>query len=39
VLVLEHGRLVQDGPHAELIEHDGPYAHMYEAWVASTTTF
>lgn len=38
VLVLEHGRLVQDGPHAELVEAPGPYARMYEAWVAATTS-
>jgi ATP-binding cassette subfamily B protein len=38
VMVLEHGRLVQDGPHSELVEIDGPYARMYEAWVASTST-
>ncbi|MBI5088371.1 MAG: ABC transporter ATP-binding protein, partial [Actinobacteria bacterium] len=38
VLVLEHGRLVQDGPHSELVQQDGPYARMYEAWVASTST-
>ena len=38
VLVLEHGRLVQDGPHSELVEVAGPYARMYEAWVAATTT-
>lgn len=37
VLVLEHGRLVQDGPHAALVAVDGPYARMYEAWVAATT--
>jgi ATP-binding cassette, subfamily B, bacterial len=38
VLVLEHGRLVQDGSHAELVTTDGPYARMYEAWVAATTS-
>jgi len=38
VLVLEHGRLVQDGPHAELVITPGPYARMYEAWVAATTS-
>lgn len=37
VLVLEHGRLVQDGPHEQLLEQDGPYARMYESWVAATT--
>ncbi len=38
VLVLDHGRLVQDGPHLELLEQPGPYARMYEAWVAATAT-
>ncbi|MGD9995882.1 MAG: ABC transporter ATP-binding protein [Ilumatobacteraceae bacterium] len=37
VLVLEHGRLVQDGSHADLVQRDGPYARMYEAWVAATS--
>ena len=38
VLVLEHGRLVQDGSHNDLVAVDGPYARMYEAWVSSTST-
>lgn len=38
VLVLDHGRLVQDGPHDELVTADGPYARMYESWVAATTS-
>ena len=38
ILVLDHGRLVQDGPHQQLVDVDGPYARMYEAWVASTST-
>ncbi len=37
VLVLDHGRLVQDGSHSELVLQDGAYARMYEAWVASTS--
>ena len=37
VLVLHHGRLVDDGPHHELVQRGGVYARMYEAWVASTT--
>ncbi len=37
VLVLHHGRLVDDGPHSELVQRGGVYARMYEAWVASTT--
>ncbi len=38
VLVLEHGRLVEDGPHADLATRDGAYARMYLAWVAATST-
>jgi ATP-binding cassette, subfamily B, bacterial len=37
VLVLEHGKLVQDGAHADLVATPGPYARMYDAWVAATT--
>ena len=37
VLVLDHGRLVQDGSHNDLLQLDGAYARMYEAWVASTS--
>lgn len=36
VLVLEHGRIVEDGPPAELIERgDGKYAALHSAWVES----
>jgi ATP-binding cassette, subfamily B, bacterial len=35
VLVLEHGRIVEDGPPAELITHDGRYAALHQAWVDS----
>ncbi len=37
VLVLEHGRLVQDGRHSELVQVDGAYSRMYQAWVAATS--
>ena len=37
VLVLEHGRLVEDGHHDELITNDGPYRRLYDAWVSSTS--
>ena len=37
VLVLQHGRLVEDGAHADLISAGGAYAAMYDAWVASTS--
>ena len=37
VLVLEHGRLVEDGHHDELITNDGPYRRLYDAWVSATS--
>ncbi|MEO8267038.1 MAG: ABC transporter ATP-binding protein [Ilumatobacteraceae bacterium] len=38
VLVLEHGRLVEDGSHAELLGAGGAYSRMYEAWIAATAS-
>jgi len=38
VLVLDHGRLVEDGPHSVLVDAGGVYARMYQSWVASTST-
>ncbi|MDT5107027.1 MAG: ATP-binding cassette, subfamily bacterial [Mycobacterium sp.] len=35
VLVLEHGRIVEDGPPDELITGDGRYAALHQAWVDS----
>ena len=35
VLVLEHGRIVEDGPPAELLTRGGRYAALHEAWEAS----
>ncbi len=37
VLVLEHGRLVEDGTHSDLILLEGAYSRMFEAWVAATS--
>jgi putative ABC transport system ATP-binding protein len=37
VLVLERGRLVEDGPHTELLTRNGVYSRMYESWIAATT--
>ena len=37
VLVLQRGRLVEDGAHADLVNAGGAYAAMYDAWVASTS--
>jgi ATP-binding cassette subfamily B protein len=38
VLVLDDGRLVEDGPHADLVQAGGTYARLYDAWVAATTS-
>ncbi|MEY2444981.1 MAG: ATP-binding cassette, subfamily bacterial [Ilumatobacteraceae bacterium] len=38
VMVLEHGRLVEDGPHSELVAAGGPYSRMFEAWMSSTAS-
>ncbi|MEO5899745.1 MAG: ABC transporter ATP-binding protein, partial [Ilumatobacteraceae bacterium] len=38
VLVLEHGRLVEDGHHSDLIHHGGVYSRMFDAWVAATSS-
>jgi ABC-type multidrug transport system fused ATPase/permease subunit len=35
VLVLDHGRIVEDGPPGELIREDGRYAALHRAWVES----
>jgi ATP-binding cassette subfamily B protein len=32
VLVMEHGRVVEDGPPAELIEGTGRFAALHRAW-------
>ncbi|MGA7271324.1 MAG: ABC transporter ATP-binding protein [Acidimicrobiia bacterium] len=36
VLVFDHGRLVQDGTHGELVGEDGVYGHLYESWRRGT---
>ncbi|HEV7657304.1 MAG TPA: ABC transporter ATP-binding protein [Mycobacteriales bacterium] len=33
VLVVDAGRVVQRGPHADLVGQDGPYARLYESWI------
>jgi ATP-binding cassette subfamily B protein len=38
VLVLEHGRLIEDGHHDELVEAGGRYADLFAAWVSSTAS-
>jgi ATP-binding cassette subfamily B protein len=37
VIVLEHGRIVEDGHHDELIVQNGPYRRLYDAWISATT--
>jgi len=37
VLVLDHGRLVEDGTHTELVQLGGTYARMFDAWVTATS--
>ncbi|MDG4865667.1 hypothetical protein P8605_46715, partial [Streptomyces sp. T-3] len=32
VVVLEHGRVVESGPHEELKDAGGPYAALWAAW-------
>ncbi|PPF34912.1 ABC transporter ATP-binding protein [Pseudoclavibacter sp. AY1H1] len=32
VLVMEHGRIVEDGTHDELLDSEGPYRELWAAW-------
>ncbi|MGZ4796504.1 MAG: ABC transporter ATP-binding protein [Acidimicrobiia bacterium] len=36
VLVFDDGRIVEHGPHAELVAGDGVYASLYSSWVGAT---
>lgn len=38
VLVLDHGVLVEDGHHHDLVQAGGTYARLYDAWLAATST-
>lgn len=37
VVLLESGRIVEDGSHSELLHAGGKYAALYEAWLNSTS--
>ena len=37
VIVLEAGRVVEDGSHADLVAADGLYSAMYAAWMVATS--
>jgi ABC-type multidrug transport system fused ATPase/permease subunit len=37
VIMLEHGRIVEDGSHLALISAGGKYASLYETWINSTS--
>jgi ABC-type multidrug transport system fused ATPase/permease subunit len=34
VLVVDHGRIVEDGPHRELVRSGGYYAALYRQWTS-----
>jgi ATP-binding cassette subfamily B protein len=36
VILLENGRIVEDGSHDQLIAKNGRYARQYQTWVSST---
>ncbi|RMI28217.1 ABC transporter ATP-binding protein [Streptomyces triticirhizae] len=38
VVVMDHGRIVEEGPHADLLAKRGTYARLWHAWTARTTT-
>jgi ATP-binding cassette subfamily B protein len=35
IVVVDQGGIVEVGSHEELVRAKGPYAGMYEAWIAS----
>lgn len=37
VVVMDHGKIVEQGPHNELFEQGGRYRKMFDAWLAQTS--
>jgi putative ABC transport system ATP-binding protein len=37
IVVMDHGRLVEQGSHHTLLDHDGVYADLYRAWLDATS--
>jgi ATP-binding cassette subfamily B protein len=38
IVVLEHGRVVEQGPHGALVAAGGTYARLYAGWLGGTTS-
>jgi ABC-type transport system involved in cytochrome bd biosynthesis fused ATPase/permease subunit len=38
IIVVDEGRILEDGSHADLVARGGRYAEMYAAWVAHLVT-
>jgi putative ABC transport system ATP-binding protein len=38
VIVFQHGRIVQRGPHSELVKEPGVYADLYASWTSAVTS-
>ncbi|GGM25695.1 MULTISPECIES: ABC transporter ATP-binding protein [Micromonospora] len=38
IIVMDHGEIVESGPHADLVGADGSYARLWAAWTARATT-
>ena len=36
VVVFDHGRIVEMGPHRDLVDRGGTYSTLHEAWIGST---